>query len=50
VMLQELVPQLKAFGFDLVRLDEIPSVRSALSRAGGQVDQVAGPQACDDYE
>lgn len=50
VMLQELVPQLKAFGFDLVRLDQIPSVRSALSRAGGQVDQVAGPQACDDYE
>lgn len=49
-MLNQLLPQLTAFGFSFVRLDQIPGIRTALTRAGGQVDQAAGPAACDDYE
>ncbi len=48
-MLNELLPQLKTFGFTFVRIDQIPSIRSALTRAGALVD-ATGSSSCDDYD
>lgn len=48
-LLQELVPQLSAFGFSFARIDQIPSIRTALTRAGALVDET-GANSCDDYD
>lgn len=48
-LLNELVPQLSAFGFNFARIDQIPSIRTALTRAGALVD-ATGANSCDDYD
>ncbi|WP_141735287.1 polysaccharide deacetylase family protein [Oligoflexus tunisiensis] len=49
-LLATLVPDLTAFGFSFVRLDQIPELRATLAEAGSSLDQVAGGSSCDDYE
>jgi len=49
-LLATLLPDLSAFGFSFVRLDQIPELRAVLEVAGSSVDQVAGESSCDDYE
>jgi peptidoglycan/xylan/chitin deacetylase (PgdA/CDA1 family) len=48
-LLASLLPDLSAFGFSFVRLDQVPELRSALAEAGSTVDIVA-ESSCDDYE
>ncbi|HYX33124.1 MAG TPA: polysaccharide deacetylase family protein [Oligoflexus sp.] len=49
-LLAALLPDLSAFGFSFVRLDQIPELRAVLEEAGSTVDQVAGESSCDDYD
>ncbi len=49
-LLNLLVPQLSVVGYNFVRLDQIPGVRTALARAGGELDLTGGSASCDDYD
>lgn len=49
-LIRELIPQLTAFGFTYVRMDQIPDLRLALSANGGTPDAVKGAKVCHDYE
>ncbi len=49
-LIEELVPELIAYGFSFVRLDQIPDLRLALTANGGTPDAVKGAEVCHDYE
>jgi len=49
-LLQQLIPELVAFGFTFVPLDKIPDLRLALTAAGGIPDAGKGAEVCNDYE
>ncbi len=49
-LIEELIPELKAYGFSFVRLDQIPDLRVALSANGGTPDAEKGSEVCHDYE
>lgn len=49
-LLEELVPELKAYGFSFNRLDQIPDLRLALTANGATPDAVKGAEVCHDYE
>lgn len=49
-LVKELIPQLTAFGFSYVRLDQIPDLRLALTANGGIPDATKGAEVCHDYE
>lgn len=49
-LIRELLPELTAFGFSFVRLDQIPDLRVALGEGGGVADATQTDKSCDDYE
>lgn len=49
-LIEELIPELVAYGFTFQRLDQIPDLRLALTAAGGIPDAVKGAEVCNDYE
>lgn len=49
-LIRELLPELHAFGFSFVRLDQVPDLRVALAAAGGTPDATKADKSCDDYE
>ncbi len=49
-LLRQLIPELKAYGFSFVRLDQIPDLRLALTANGGIPDAAKGAEVCHDYE
>lgn len=49
-LLEELIPELTAFGFTFQRLDQIPDIRLAITANGGIPDSVKGAEVCNDYE
>ncbi len=49
-LLKELIPELLAYGFTFVDLDQIPDLRLALTANGGIPDAEKGAEVCHDYE
>ncbi len=49
-LIKDLVPQLVAFGFTFVKLDQVPDLRFALKAAGGIPDAGKAGEVCNDYE